>query len=271
MRTLKNHVILFDDECPMCYVYTKAFVKTGMLPANGRESYQNMPQNICLLVDHQRAANEIALVNTENGEVTYGIQSLFKIIGNSIPLFKPLFEFKPLVYLMGHVYAFISYNRKVIIPATAKSGTFQPDFKIQYRIAYLLFSWLVTAYILTTYAHLLIDFVPPGGKYREYFICGGQMFFQGIIIFFYKREKLWEYLGNMMTISLAGALLLLPVMAISGYFEINSIFFILYFLLVAGLMFLEHIRRSRILKLSWTMSITWLLYRLIILGLIFII
>jgi len=255
----------------MCYVYTQAFVKTGMLPANGRESYQNMPQNICPLVDHQRAANEIALVNTENGEVTYGIQSLFKIIGNSIPLFKPLFEFKPVVYLMGKIYAFISYNRKVIIPAEAKENTVQPNFKLHYRIAYLLFTWLVTAHILTVYAHLLTDFVPLGAKYREYLICGGQMFFQGIIIFFYRREKLWEYLGNIMTISLAGALLLLPAVAIQGYLEINPIFFILYFLLVAGLMFLEHIRRSGILKLSQIMSITWLLYRLIILGLIFII
>jgi predicted DCC family thiol-disulfide oxidoreductase YuxK len=269
MKTLDNHVILFDSECPMCYAYTKAFVKTGMLAKDGREAYQQLPKNICPLIDRQRAANEIALVNTENGEVTYGIQSLFKIIAHAMPFFKPLFLFGPFVYLMRKFYVFISYNRKVIIPAAVKENTIQPSFKIQYRLAYLLFTWLVTAYILTAYAHLLTDFVPLGSQYREYLICGGQIFFQGIIITFYKKEKLCDYLGNMMTISFAGALLLLPVLVLAKYLNIHPIFFILYFLMVAGLMFLEHLRRSKLLQLGWVMSITWALYRLIVLGLIF--
>ncbi|QNN41489.1 DUF393 domain-containing protein [Pedobacter roseus] len=268
MRTLKNHVILFDNECPMCYAYTKAFVKTGMLAQDGREAYQEMPQNICPLVDQQRAANEIALVNTETGEVTYGIQSLFKIIAHAMPFFRPLFLFGPFIYLMRKFYAFISYNRKVIIPAEVKENTIQPTFKLHYRIAYLLFTWLITAYILTNYAHLLTAFVPLGSKYREYFICGGQLFFQGAIISFYRKEKLWDYLGNMMTISFAGSLLLLPITILAKYFSFPPLFFPLYFLMVAGLMFLEHIRRSKLLSLGWLMSISWALYRLIVLGLI---
>lgn len=268
MRTLKNHVILFDNECPMCYASTKAFVKTGMLAQDGRAAYQEMPQNICPLVDQQRAANEIALVNTETGEVTYGIQSLFKIIAHAMPFFRPLFLFGPFIYVMRKFYAFISYNRKVIIPAEVKENTIQPTFKLHYRIAYLLFTWLITAYILTNYAHLLTDFVPLGSKYREYFICGGQLFFQGAIISFYRKEKLWDYLGNMMTISFAGSLLLLPIIILAKYFSFPPLFFPLYFLMVAGLMFLEHIRRSKLLNLGWLMSISWALYRLIVLGLI---
>lgn len=268
MKTLQNHVILFDDECPMCYAYTKTFIQTGMLDKNGREAYQNMPANFCPLVDKQRAANEIALVNTLTGEVTYGIQSLFKIIGHSLPFFKRLFSFGPFVYCMQKFYAFISYNRKVIIPAKVKANATQPSFKIQYRIAYLLCTWLVTAYILTDYAHLLINFVPLGSSYREYLICGGQMLFQGTVILFYQKDKLWDYLGNMITISFAGSLLLLPILVASHYFQINPILFILYFLMVAGLMFLEHLRRSKILDLGLTLSISWVLYRLAVLALI---
>jgi len=268
MKTLNNHVILFDDECPMCYTYTKAFVKAGLLAINGRESYQNMPKNICPLIDKQKAVNEIALVNTETGEVTYGIKSLFKIIGNSMPIFVPLFNFKPFVLGMSKLYAFISYNRKVIIPAETKADQLQPSFKLHYRVAFLLFTWLVTAYILTAYAHLLTDFVPLGGKYREYLICGCQMLFQGLIIGLYQKQKLWAYLGNMMTISFAGSILLLPGLAMARYFDPNPFFFLLYFLLVAGLMFLEHIRRCKVLELGWLMSSTWATYRLIVLGLI---
>jgi len=268
MKTLQNHVILFDNECPMCYAYTKTFIQTGMLDKNGREAYQNMPANICPLVDRQRAANEIALVNTLTGEVTYGIQSLFKIIGHALPIFKTLFSFGPFVYFMQKFYAFISYNRKVIIPAKPKTNAIQPGFKLQYRLIYLLFTWLVTAYILTAYAHLLTRFVPLGTSYREYLICGGQMFFQGIIILIYRKDKLWDYLGNMMTISFAGAILLLPVLTAAHYFHLDPILFILYFLIVAGLMLLEHLRRSKILNLGWAMSISWVLYRLIVLILI---
>lgn len=270
MKTLNNHVILFDNECPMCYAYTKAFVKTGMLPQNGREAYQEMPSNVCPLVNHQKAADEIALVNTETGEVTYGIRSLFKIIAYAIPFFKPLFLFGPFVYMMQKLYAFISYNRKVIIPVAIKENSLQPTFKLHYRIVFLLFTWMVTACILTAYAHLITDFVPSGSKYREYLICGGQLFFQGLVITFYRKEKLWDYLGNMMAISFAGALLLFPIVVLSKYFNFQPLFFLLYFLMVAGLMFLEHVRRSKLLKLGWVMSLTWVLYRLIVLGLILI-
>ncbi|GGH14399.1 DUF393 domain-containing protein [Pedobacter zeae] len=268
MKTLQNHIILFDDECPMCYVYTKTFIKTGMLDQNGREAYQRMPANVCPFIDEQKAANEIALINTETGEVTYGIQSLFKIIGHALPAFKKLFSFSPFVYFMQKLYAFISYNRKIIIPAKIKANTIQPAFKIQYRLVYLLFTWMVTAYILTAYAHLLTHFVPLGASYREYLICGGQMLFQGIVILFYGKDKLWDYLGNMMTISFAGSLLLLPALVVSHYLQVSPLLFMLYFLTVAGLMFLEHLRRSKILNLGWTMSLTWVLYRLIVLGLI---
>jgi predicted DCC family thiol-disulfide oxidoreductase YuxK len=270
MRTLKDHVVLFDAECPMCSVYTKAFVKTGMLDHNGRSAYQAMPQNACPVYDRQRAVNEIALVNLKNGEVTYGIKSLFKIIGNACPVFAPLFAFKPFIWLMGKIYAFISYNRRVIIPAAKEEADFayQPTFKMHYRIAYLLFTWFLTGFILTAYAHLLTGMVPLGNAYREYMICGGQIIFQGLVISTFAREKIWSYLGNMMTISFVGSLLLLLPLAVSNWFRFDTIVYTLYFMGVAGLMFLEHIRRTKLLNLGWVLTITWVTYRIILLVLI---
>ncbi len=270
MKTLQNHIILFDAECPMCKAYTKAMVKTGMLDDAGRASYQNTPDNVCPIIDRQRAANEIALVNVESGEVTYGIKSLFKVIGNGFPVFKPLFGFAPFVWLMSKVYAFIAYNRRVIIPATnsGNSFAFQPAFKLHYRIAYLLFTWFCTGFILTRYAHLLTGMVPLGNPYREYMICGGQIIFQGIIISTFAKAKFWTYLGNMMTISFAGSLLLLIPLALSNWFNPGPLFFIICFMGVAGLMLLEHIRRTKLLELGWILTVTWVLYRVMLLVLI---
>lgn len=147
-------MILFDAECPMCSVYTKAFVATGILRDNGRIAYQQTTAETCPMVDRQRAVNEIALINQTTGEVTYGIESLFIVFGTAFPVLKPLFTFSPFIWLMRKIYAFISYNRRVIIPAPATDTyAFQPTFKLNYRIAYLFFTWTITAYILTVYVH----------------------------------------------------------------------------------------------------------------------
>src|SRR5580693_7333252 len=136
MKTLKNHMILFDEECPMCRAYTQAFVQSGMLEKEGRAAYQSELETVCPLIDRQRAVNEIALVNIQNGEVSYGVESLFKVIGNAWPLFGPLFRFKPFAWLMSKVYAFIAYNRRVIVPAgkNAEADAWQPTFKLHYRL-----------------------------------------------------------------------------------------------------------------------------------------
>jgi predicted DCC family thiol-disulfide oxidoreductase YuxK len=265
MKTLGNFTILYDAECPMCKMYTNVFVQVGLLDKNGREAYQQLSPEACPMVDRQRAVNEIALINQETGEVTYGIKSLFKIIGNAMPVFKPLFNFSPFVWVMGKLYSFLSYNRRVIIPSVGDGFEMQPTFKLKYRVAYLVFAWAVTSYILTRYAGLLQGVVPVGNLYREYLICGGQIFFQGVIISLIFNEKKWEYLGNMMTISFGGALLLLPMLALARIIGQQPIIYAGYFMLVAGLMFLEHIRRSKLLNIGWTLTISWAIYRAIVL------
>lgn len=268
MKTLQNYIVLFDAECPMCNLYTKAFVATGLLDKDGRAAYQGYNAEACPLLDRQRAVNEIALINQQTGEVTYGIRSLLKIFGTAMPLFKPVFEFAPLVWLLSKVYAFVSYNRRVIIPAAADDFAYQPSFKLHYRITYLLFTWAITAYILTAYVHLMSSLLPQGNTYREYMIAGTQILTQGLIVYLIAKNKAWAYLGNMMTISLAGSLLLLPGLLISQWFSINPIFYAAYFMAVAGMMFLEHIRRMHLLGLGWALSITWATYRAIVLVMI---
>lgn len=144
----------------------------------------------------------------------------------------------------------------------------QQSLKWTYRIAFLIFTWFVTGFILTAYVELLKELMPVGHAYREYLICGGQIVFQGIIISFLFPAQRWTYLGNMMTISFAGALLLLPGLLLAQYLILPVIFYALYFMGVAGLMFLEHIRRTRLLKLRNTLTITWVAYRIMILLII---
>jgi len=270
MKTLKKHLILFDAECPLCTFYTRGFVNLGLLEKEGRLSYQEFQDAACPVFDRQRAVNEIALVNQETGEVTYGIKSLFKVFGTAVPLLKPLFEFGPFVWLMSKCYAFISYNRRVIVPGNPiQNDVLQPGFSLKYRILYLVTTCLITAAILSVYAKLMNGLLPHGPAYREYLVCGGQIIFQAVVVGFVNKDRRWDYLGNMMTISFIGAMLLLPGFLIDILFNMKPIFYVGWFLCTAGVMLLLHVKRSKLLHIGLTMTITWMLYRLILLALIF--
>ena len=270
MKTLKDHTILYDGVCPMCNLYTNAFVKTGMLDRNGREAYQNMPAEFYSMIDRKRAVDEIPLIDKKTGEVRYGVDSLFMILGNAFPFFKPLFGFKPFYWLIKKIYKFISFNRRVIIPSAHEITCTlnEPSFNPRYRSFYLVFTWIITAFILNSYSLLLNGLIPESNFYREFLICGGQIFWQLSMISITNKNKSWDYLGNMMTISFAGALLLLIGLAVSNLTTLHPAIYGGYFMCVALLMLIEHIRRTKILEISGILTVTWVLYRAIILALI---
>lgn len=269
MKTLQDHTIIYDDECPMCREYTKVFVKTGMLDQQGRAAYTDVVNSNIPNINWERARNEIAMINNKDNTVQYGIDSLITIIGNNMPAFRPLFRFKPLYFLMSRLYFFISYNRKVMAHGNVFEGKniCTPDLNYTYRWAYILFAWLFTSLILVHYSQLAAPLVPASDFYREFLVCGGQIVFQGIIVALVKRDRWIHYLGNVMTISLVGALALTPMLVLSGLITSNW-FYIGYFMIVVACMFFEHLRRVSILELPWYISASWLLYRFLVLYII---
>lgn len=85
MKTLNNHTLIYDNECPLCDLYSKGFIKSGMLSENGREAFTELSLSNEKLIDLNRAKNEIALVDFKKNIVIYGLDSLLLIIGNSFP------------------------------------------------------------------------------------------------------------------------------------------------------------------------------------------
>jgi hypothetical protein len=213
-----------------------------------------------------RARNEIALVDKQTGKVIYGIDSLFLVIGHSLPVLMPLFKNLFFRRAMQSLYAFISYNRKVIIPSDALNDCCVPDVNLKFRWVYIFFTWLCTSIVLTIYSRHLDGIIPASRFFREFMVCGGQILFQSVFLVLIKKDSLVEYIGNMMTISFAGALSLLFVSGIFQVFGVkNPLVFAVAFLSDAGLMFLEHWRRMKLLDIHWFASISWVLYRVLIL------
>lgn len=269
MKTLEDHTILYDNECPLCVNYTRAFVATGMLENGGRKPY-NESVGKMEDVDWDRARNEIALVNHRDHTVAYGADAIVAVLANRFPAFSVFTRVRPLRWLVGKLYFFISYNRKVVAPGKVFEGanTCTPSMHYGYRWAYILLTCLVAATVLTNYTCFLVPLVPASTFWREFLVCSGQLIFQGIVVGILNRQRAIHYLGNMMTVSLLGALLLLP-MFLLGSVITSPLPYTLYFLVVVAVMFLEHYRRVKILELPWLVCFTWVLYRFIVLGLIY--
>ncbi len=268
MKTLPDHTLVYDSECPMCDLYTRGFIKAGMLDDNGRIQYGQA--KVPASFDNTRARNEIALIDYENGTVTYGLDSLIKVVGHSFPMLGRLLKLGVVHAPLNVLYSFISYNRKVIAPPKVfeKRGACTPAYRVGWRIAYIIFAWIITSIILTKYASLAYPLIPASNFYREFLICGGQILFQLVFVRIMTRDKLLHYIGNMMTVSLIGGLLLLPMMIVSKFFFVNPAVSIVWFALVVTFMLFIHWRRVGWLGISGWASATWVIYRLIVLSII---
>lgn len=205
---LKNNIIIYDHECPMCAVYTGAFLNFGLLDKDGRYKYADLgefPAN--LLIDKDRARHEIALVDTEKMEVRYGLDSLFYILATRFPALNSLFKQKWFVLIMKELYYFISYNRKIIAPSSKQDATScTPDFNLKYRALYI----LGMLYVVASFAVYFDIFL----LFWAYWAA--QVIFS-IIIF---KEKTITYLGHQITVLLIACLLMTP-----SIFSTNLLYF----------------------------------------------
>lgn len=266
MRTLNNYKLIIDKNCPMCQIYGQGFEKTGMLSKGSCSPYQTIDVNLTERIDMKKARNEIAFYNTETNEVLYGIDSLVFIITHNFTFLKCILQNKPTDFLLRRFYKFISFNRKIIAPSSQdeKERSCTPDFNLKYRLLYIFIVAISSSLVLFQYTKPINQLMGWQNHFgREFLVCFGQLIWQSIFLNKLLKEKLFDYLGNMMTVSMIGTLLLLPVIFFNN---LSQVFHLVYFILIVSFMLLEHIRRCKILEIGWLPSISWMSYRLIMLA-----
>jgi len=265
MKTLENQTLLYDEDCPLCSLYTTGFVKSGMLDENGRKSYCQLSDEEQSFVDLKRAPNEIALINNKTKTVTYGIDSLIKVIGFSFPLIEKIATLKPIHFILKKMYSFVSYNRKVIIPGTVKEENkleCTPDFNYKYRFLFIGFALTVTSFVLFGYSNL-IPILPKSNITREIILAFGQIVFQSLFLLKFDKKTIINYAGNLMTVSLMGSLILIPILILNQFIDLPEMFVLGWFGITVFIMCAEHFRRVKVLKLPFYLSYTWILYRIV--------
>ena len=139
-------------------------------------------------------------------------------------------------------------------------------------IAKLTVAFLAVAFIsftLSRYALLVQHLLSI--RYSSIFeICMviGMLLFQFILIYKKSRKLILDYFANVLTVSVIGSLLLLPLIVINHVFPLSDLLNICYFFLVVLYMFFEHKKRVSVIGLPTYLSYTWVLYRVIILAFI---
>lgn len=225
MKTLENQTLLYDQECPMCNLYTAGFIKAKMMDKNGRKPFVAITEAEQEFIDIQRATNEIALVNHHNKTVIYGIDSLLEIIGHSFPRMKKIGITQPIYFLLKKLYKFISYNRKVVIPSRKKENSqlqCVPDFNFTYRYLYLVFATVITVLTLYKCASIL-TLLPQASMTREILLATGQIGFQLVFLTQNDYKTNLNYIGNLLTVSLMGALILLPMIIVNEFITVPQL------------------------------------------------
>ena len=257
-----SKTIIYDDGCPLCTVYTTAFVAAGMLNSEGRKSFSNIDAATFALVDKTKCNNEIPLVDNETKQVWYGIDALLQLLDQKIPFAKVMGNIKPVNWVLRKCYNFISYNRKVIVATKSKSGyDCSPDFNVRYRIAFLIVFLLANSLMLSPYFYTVFSKSFMGGRpfiqlQAAHFIL---VAVNVVLAVNMGRRKGLEYLGQVNMLALISLLLLGPLHLLNSYLiapseSTNNI----YLGLASIVVVIEYIRRMeylRLLQQHWIITI----------------
>ena len=147
-------LIVYDGSCPMCRLYTKGMVAADNDGGLTRISSDQLVQETLLCrLDKQRARHEIPLIDLDGGETLYGVDTWAYAFGQRNHRIEKLLSFGWLRAILQKLYAFISYNRRIIItspPGRWQLLDLQPDFRFSYRLAFILLVFGIVSVLFLT-------------------------------------------------------------------------------------------------------------------------
>lgn len=243
---MKNKILVYDDNCPLCTWYSGLFVKYGFLKPDGRKPFSTLDDSLLSKIDFDKSRNEIPLLDTSTNKVVYGIDALLEILDQKIPFIKTTGNFTPFKWLLKKIYKLISFNRKVIVAKKCGPGNIDcsPDNNYLYRFIFmavcLAFNTLML-YPLQIYVF---------GRLSYYHLTVYQLqaaHFAFVIInctlaFSFSKTKGYEYLGQVNMLALSVILLVMPLMIIQFFFY-SEWLATAWMIICATFIFKEYLRR----------------------------
>lgn len=213
---LGDKVIVYDDSCPMCKLYTYWFVAWGFLKPENRIGFATAPDSITTHIDLNRGRHEIPLYDRSTHETIYGLEALTFLLGSRWTWLKPIFHSKPFYWLFHPIYEIITYNRRVIAGCKVCCGfDCAPDLNRFYRSVYLAIAGAVVGGVVLG---LMLSSMPVAIVAATLILvliaCG---LIGGTVTHLRKSElAVWDFAGNFATILLIVAITVTPLLMISN-------------------------------------------------------
>jgi predicted DCC family thiol-disulfide oxidoreductase YuxK len=265
MKTSSSKAIVYDSTCPMCALYTKGFVKWGMLEPDNRIAFAQLEADtLPFPMDLHRSKHEIPLVDLQGGETLYGLDALVFLLDQKIPFIKRTVQLPPVNTFFRWLYHLVSYNRRVIIPSTPSQQGLDctPDFHKSYRQQFIGLAILVSVLITWLFGESVAKYLPPTSfGLKMVLIAGtGWVVQMGIASLYLKGQQRINYWGHLGVIMILGVLVLLPGIWLGNLTGHTSLLIPLTsVLLSSSLMLWQHQVRIKHLQLSQAWTLSWFL------------
>ena len=239
-----NKAIIYDDNCPLCAAYTKAFIKGGFLQKENRISFSevNMQQ---FKIDWQKAKHEIPVIDLKTGEVKYGIDALAEILQQKIFFIQPLLNVKIIYWFMKQLYKLISYNRKIIVASTPTASVnfdCTPNYSFFWRSMFIVVCFLMNLFFINGIFKNLSLLFPL----QNVLLIGSILFATILLLYKITQHKLiTEVCSHFLITTLIASFFILCLSFCVNYFHLsNSIFFL--FCIPVLLIFLQQFKKRYI-------------------------
>lgn len=244
---MRNKLLIYDDNCPLCQWYSEQFVRFGFLSKEGRVPFSTLEEKYLLQINFERSRNEIPLLDTQTGEVIYGIDALLEILGAKIPFIKTIGKFKPVHWFLHKLYKFISYNRKVIVAVKCGPGAIDcaPDFNYGYRGLFMALFLLLNTVLLFPFHKIILSPLP----FYHISIWQLQSAHLALVVMNcllslrFSWQKMFDYLGQVNMLALLTNLFLVPLFVLVKLTGAYPFIIMGWLSIVAIIIFKEYLRR----------------------------
>lgn len=261
---MKNAILVYDDNCPLCSWYSSLFTKYGLLPENGRKAFSTLDESLLQKIDFNRSRNEIPLIDPQNGTVSYGLDALLNILGAKYPWMATVGKWPVIYWFFRKLYKFVSYNRKVIVAKKCSKGSIDcaPDINYNYRFLFLLTGLLFnTLMLFPLQAQVFSTFHDPISVIGLQSAHFGLVGMNCLLAFTVKKEKAFEFLGQVNMLAITAILLLIPLLIVYQWIQLPQWALIFYLGLATVIVVKEYLRRMQyagiLLVNKWIVSINF--------------
>ncbi|MFT3908912.1 MAG: DCC1-like thiol-disulfide oxidoreductase family protein [Ferruginibacter sp.] len=215
-----NKIIIYDDSCPLCAVYTKGFVSAGMIKKENRKNFTSIDPALLSMLDTKRCQNEIPVIDNDTNQVFYGIDAITEILQTKIPFVKKIVQLPFVKWPLTKLYKLVSYNRRVIVAGKAAPGNFDctPDFNYRYRLVFMSIFLVFNTAILFPIHHYILENSFSSISVKQLMLAHFLLVALNMTIAcFLNRKTAFEYLGQVNMLALTTILVTLPLMFLNKF------------------------------------------------------